>query len=343
MTAALFCGASLLSIVLPVPAPAAPAPASENWVKSPKNPMLSLGPAGAFDHQNIFAPAVVKDGGRYCMFYSGGPAGPKTGEDLVRYQIGLALSDDGETWTKTGRPLLPLGPRDDFHAAPSLLRNPQGDLLKLEGLWHLFYNGNRPDDVEHATSRDGLQWEKDSRSPIFQRAYAPHFVKVGAEVRMYYIEKPRLADGKRPPWQVSLATGADIYSLRPHPANPMITVSQGWEDRALVYPYVLREGSTWVMFYAAYWQGHPTAKTATAIGMATSHDGVKWTKHASNPVLTPTPGSPYDAIYTSSQSVIRDGEIYRLYYGARIDMVHKYFSIGLATKRGNLVDAPAAR
>lgn len=337
--------ALLASAVLAVLAPTTAASAAaggtgSGWVKSPHNPMLSLGPAGSFDHQNLFAPCVVKEGGRYLMYYSGGPEGPKNGEELTRYQLGLALSDDGETWTRTGQPLLPLGERDNFHATPALLRTPAGGLHKIDGVWHLFYCGNRPDDVEHATSTDGFTWRKDPRNPIFRRAYAPHFLQVGREVRMYYIEKPRPASGPRPPWQVSLATGPDLYSLKPHPANPMLVVSQPWEDRALVYPYVLQEGSTWVMFYAAYWKGHPTAKTATAIGLATSPDGVKWTKSPANPVLTPTPGSSYDSIYTSSQSVIRDGDRYRMYYGARIDMVHKYYSIGQATKRGPLVDAP---
>ncbi len=72
--------------------------------------------------------------------------------------------------------------------------------------------------------------------------------------------------------------------------------------------------------------------------MATSRDGLRWTKHAKNPVLTPTPGSKFDSRYTSSQSVIRDGDHYKLYYASRIDMLHKYYAIGLATKRGSLLD-----
>ena len=307
------------------------------WVKSPKNPMLALGAPDAFDSQNLFGPAIAKDGGKFFLFYCGGPSSPKNGGQHVRYQLGLALSDDGEKWVKTGAPLLPLGERDDFHAAPALLRDPAGNLLKPGGRWHMVFCGNRADDVELATSRDGLKWEKDSRSPIFQAAYSPNLVQAGDELRMYYIHKPKSPDGKAKPWEVHLATGRDFHSLAPHPANPLLTISQPWEKGALFYPYVLREGATWVMFYAAYWQNHPSSKSATAIGLATSRDGVRWTKRAANPVLTPTPDSAYDSIYTSSQSVLRDGDGYRLYYGARVDMVHKYFAIGLATKRGPLV------
>lgn len=303
--------------------------ADHGWLKSPKNPMLSLGKEGDFDSQNIFAPSIVKDGGKYFLFHAGGPSSPANGGDFVKYQLGLALSDDGETFTKTGKPLLPLGERDDFHATPSLLREPGGALLKRDGVWHMVFCGNRADDIEHATSRDGLTWEKDSRSPIFKSAYSPNLVQVENELRMYYIHKPRQADGKIGPWEVHLATGPDFYSLKAHPANPVLKVSQPWETAALFYPYVLREGDTWVMFYAAYWQEH---KGCTAIGMATSRDGVTWIKHDANPVLTPTPGSKFDSIYNSSQSVIRDGDRYRLFYAGRIDKLHKYFAIGQATK-----------
>lgn len=317
---------------------AAPAGRATGWIKSPHNPMLSLGRDGDFDGQNIFAPAVVRRDGKFRMFYSGGPTGPANGGELVNYQLGLALSDDGETWTKTGQPILPLGTRDNFHATPTLLREPGGELLTPEGTWHMLYCGNRADDVEHATSRDGRTWEKDPRNPVFKSAYAPNLVQSEGELRLYYIHKPRRPkNGAAVPWEIHLATGPDVYSLKPHPANPVLKVSQPWETGALVYPYVLREGATWVMFYASYWKRPPGAKQATAIGMATSNDGIAWNKHPANPVLTPTPGSAYDSIYTSSQCVIRDGDRYRLYYAGRIDMVHKYFAIGLATKDAPLV------
>lgn len=325
------------AVVAADPAPSSPSVATSGWIKSPKNPMLSLGQAGDFDSQNLFGPAVAKDGGKYFLFYCGGPAGPKTGEELVRYQIGLALSDDGETWTKTGKPLMPLGERDNFHATPSLLRDPAGNVLKIDGVWHMVFCGNRADDVEHATSRDGLKWEKDPRNPIFKSAYAPNLVQVGDELRMYYIRKPKAVDGKAVPWEVHLATGKDLYSLKPHPANPVLTVSQPWETGALFYPYVLREDDTWVMIYASYWKTAPVKKGCTAIGIATSRDGVAWTKNPANPILTPTDGSAYDSVYTSSESVIRDGDGYRLYYAGRVDKIHKYFSIGMATKNGKLV------
>jgi len=42
--------------------------------------------------------------------------------------------------------------------------------------------------------------------------------------------------------------------------------------------------------------------------MAISRDGIQWEKHPGNPILTPTPGSRYDSVCTSSQCITRDGE-----------------------------------
>ena len=299
----------------------------QGWQKSTENPILSLSPKGEFDSHNIFAPAIAKHDGVYYLYYSGGPSGQRTGEELINYQLGLATSEDGVNFTKHGRPLLPLGERDNFHATPTLLRDPAGNLqLDEDGTWHLFYNGNRPDDVEHATSSDGIHWEKDPQNPIFKKAYAPNLLKVGDEYRMYYIHKP-----KGDNWQVHLATGPNIYSLKSHAGNPVLKVSQEWEAKHMCYPYVLQDGDTWVMFYVAYWDdGSGIQKTA--IGTATSPDGVEWTKYDKNPVLTPIPDSEYESVYNSSQAVIRDGDVYRLFYASRIDLIHKYFAINLATK-----------
>jgi predicted GH43/DUF377 family glycosyl hydrolase/poly(3-hydroxybutyrate) depolymerase len=300
-------------------------PWTSGWQKSPANPVLSLSEKGAFDSHNMLAPAVIKHDGRYYLYYCGGPSGPKSDEDFINYQIGLATSDDGVHFKKHGKPLLPLGERDNFHCTPTLLRDAEGNLLRDDdGTWHMVYCGNRADDIEHATSRDGVHWEKDPRSPIFRSAYAPSLVKVGDEYRLYYTHKP---EGGRN-WEIHLATGLDLHSLKPHPENPMLVRSQPWENSHIIYPYVLRDGKKWVMFYAGYWK----SQTNTAIGAATSDDGVHWTKSEDNPLVTPTQGSKYDSVYTSSQSVIRDGDLYRMYYAGRVDRLHKYFSIGQAIK-----------
>jgi len=278
------------------------------WKKIAENPVLSLSDAGGFDSHNIFAPAITKHEGTYYLYYAGGPSGPLTNEEYINYQLGLATSQDGVHFSKRSGPLLPLGGRDNSHCAPALLRNAAGDLLvDDDGAWHMVFNGNRADDVEHATSTDGVQWKKGPRGPIYQTAYSPSLLKVEDQYWLYYIHKP---DGQ--PWEVHLARGDDLYSLQAVGTNPVLKNSQDWESNNLFYPYVFQEGDTWVMLYAGYWNDPADGPTKTAIGAATSTDGLNWVKNPNNPIFKPTAGSRYDSVYTSSQSTLRDGDIYRL-------------------------------
>lgn len=64
-------------------------------------------------------------------------------------------------------------------------------------------------------------------------------------------------------------------------ANPIVTHGGGgWKNVAVKEPWVLKDGSTWKMWYGgfegAFW----------GIGYATSTDGITWTDYGSNPVLS---------------------------------------------------------
>ena len=75
----------------------------------------------------------------------------------------------------------------------------------------------------------------------------------------------------------------------------------------------------------------------TAIGFATSPDGLIWDKHPGNPVFGPDPSREWESHYTTSQSLLRlpDGS-WRIWYASRTKppFVHKYFAIGTALWRG---------
>jgi predicted GH43/DUF377 family glycosyl hydrolase len=65
-----------------------------NWTKHPNNPVLRLGGDFAWDNGEIAAPAVLRIGNGFQMWYQGYSRGT-----LQRY-IGHAFSDDGANWTK---------------------------------------------------------------------------------------------------------------------------------------------------------------------------------------------------------------------------------------------------
>ncbi len=85
--------------------------------------ILDVGPPGAFDHQMVGWPQVMrgKDGGRRLYYH--------TVDAQMGFAVGLATSADGKTWDKVG-PVLTRGAEDDFDG-----RGP--------GTRHVFLSGGR--------------------------------------------------------------------------------------------------------------------------------------------------------------------------------------------------------
>lgn len=65
------------------------------WWKLRSNPVLELGPRGAFDENGLGEPAVWAAGGRYWMLYTG-----RDRQEIRR--IGVAVSPDGVNWRRLG-------------------------------------------------------------------------------------------------------------------------------------------------------------------------------------------------------------------------------------------------
>lgn len=81
---------------------------------------------------------------------------------------------------------------------------------------------------------------------------------------------------------IGLASSPDGLIWTRHPANPVLVPGQpgDWDGGRLEAPFVLRQGvNNYLMWYSGY--------DGCGIGLATSSDGVNWTKHPANPVLVP--------------------------------------------------------
>ena len=85
--------------------------------------------------------------------------------------------------------------------------------------------------------------------------------------------------------------------------------SSGWEDE-VNRPVVLERDGTYHLWYTGQANGH------SAIGYATSKDGVEWTRKSSRPVLAPD--QPWEKVATMCPHVIWDPESrrFRMWYSA---------------------------
>jgi len=83
------------------------------------------------------------------------------------------------------------------------------------------------------------------------------------------------------PWKIGFATSPDGITWTIYP-TPVLSPSPGqWDSQTVEEAFVLRENGQYKMWYAG-----GTTPTPQAIGYATSPDGINWTKHTSNPILT---------------------------------------------------------
>ncbi len=116
------------------------------WSKHPANPVIDIGPSGAWDHVYAHVPHVIFDGTEYKMWYCG------VADHNPSYtRIGYAASPDGIVWIKhPGNPILDVGPGGAWDGAdvsePSVIFDGIG--------YRMWYTGSRRPDsgIGHAIS-----------------------------------------------------------------------------------------------------------------------------------------------------------------------------------------------
>ena len=295
------------------------------WVRDRDVPAIALGQPGAWDDTHVFAPCVAFENGRYSMWYCGA-----SGEVVDRvFRVGLATSGDGVRFERhADGPVFTFGDGRYSVLTPTLLRDADGRVCREDGalrMWFAAADLTTKGGIHrlHETrSEDGIHWAEPSPAQL-DHVYAPTVLKDGEAYRMWYI------DPSRDPWAVRHARSEDGVRWEVD-RHPCIEIDQAWEERRLFYPTVVKHGDCYLMWYGAYWAGHPAN---TSLGLAVSDDGVVWHKNPHNPVFRPDTSHSWESHYTTSQSVLLlDDGTWRMWYASRKAPPHvnKYFAIGAA-------------
>lgn len=153
----------------------ATSPDGLTWTKYASNPVLDIGPTGAFDDEQVAEPRVVKVGATYRMYYTGRNATAKS------QSLGMATSADGIAWTKDSRnPILDSTRWGNYWG---------GAFFYESGLWLLWHAdetcGSR---INFKWSRDGVAWTDGTQNPVLLPsgvANAPDGSLVGDSVSGY--------------------------------------------------------------------------------------------------------------------------------------------------------------
>lgn len=105
--------------------------------------------------------------------------------------------------------------------------------------------------------------------------------------------------------QIGVAYSTDGMSWTKHVDNPVLRpgVAGAWDGREVAHPSVRYDGTLFTMVYTGW------DDTGSALGVATSLDGIEWTRSTANPVLTanPAPGSWDDGAVFTAAVVVESG------------------------------------
>lgn len=297
----------------------------QSWERDTGGPVVSLGEQGRFDDTHIFAPAVIREGGRYLMWYCGSRGAVK--ERVFR--LGLATSEDGRDFTRhKENPVFACADGRHSVLTPTLPRATDGHVFRKDGRLRMWFSSTDFRDksglhtLHETSSTDGITWSTPS-GPLMEHVYAPTIIRERRAYRMWYV------DVKETPWIIRHATSEDGRRWRVSP-EPCLLIDQDWERTRLFYPTVLKIDGVYMMWYGSYWKQRGST---TATGFAVSLNGLKWYKHPGNPVLRPDPDREWESHYVTSQSVMRlkDG-LFRIWYASRKKppFVNKYYAINTA-------------
>jgi predicted GH43/DUF377 family glycosyl hydrolase len=306
--------------------------AQYNWTRYPNNPIMSGSGAGTWD-KHVFLPSVVfnSDLNRYEMWYNGS-YGPEV--SWRPYKVGFAWSPDGINWTKySGNPVLApdAGTWDEESVE-------MGNVIKDGGIYKMWYCGkaNNTWQLGYATSPDGITWTKYAGNPVLSAGtdgweaggvlwccvlpeaggYTMYYTGTNTSETYYRIGRATSPDGIN--WQRDVAH------------NPVISVGSAnqWDDRAACAPQCTFYNNKYYLVYT----GWAANLYGNKIGLATSPDGITWTKYANNPALNLGASGSWDGNYVEGGTIMFVQDKFWMWYdGSRDDTAVNLWRIGLAT------------
>jgi predicted GH43/DUF377 family glycosyl hydrolase len=214
-------------------------------------PVIPLGELGCFDEHGIFPMNVVRDGTRILAYTTGWNRKKSTPNDAA---IGLAVSENnGRSFKKVGQgPVLGASLHEPFLIA-------DGMVTKVDDVFHMWYicgtrwikhdEGKQPDRVykiRHATSKDGVSWEREGRAIIKDVLNAdecqalPSVVKGDGVWHMIFCYREAIGfrDQKAAGYRLGYACSTDLVHWDRHDKTLNFPLSEsGWDSEMQSYPF----------------------------------------------------------------------------------------------------------
>jgi predicted GH43/DUF377 family glycosyl hydrolase len=231
-------------------------------------------------------------------------------------------------------------------------------VIKEGSTYKMWYTGggiNYPPDtllrsrICYATSTDGITWDKYVGNPVLDVSYNGSWDSLGVETVSILIDSSAPSTERYKMWyagqyfnsyryDIGYAYSSDGINWVKH-ANPVLQVGSNveWDNGFLEGPSVIKDGSTYKMWYCGYDaipDGSGTDGKAN-IGYAISNDGINWVKYAGNPIIV-SGINTWDSIYVQDPHVIKEGNEYHMWYGGGDNDTYYSQQVGYATSQDGI-------
>lgn len=204
-----------------------------------------------------------------------------------------------------GNPIFSRAETDEWGGDCGTIFAPQ--VIEHDGLLYLFYTGScersgKPAAIGYATSADGIHWDKYADNPIVApdgSGYDAMCISMGVPLHdgdqwvLYYAGNSTPCAG--PGLHIGRATAADVNGPWQRSAEPVLEAGQpgDWDEGFIMPHTVIQTEAGYVLYYSG--GGEFLVPLPRLIGMATSPDGIRWTKY-NDPATTDKPYASSDPI-----------------------------------------------
>ncbi len=174
--------------------------------------------------------------------------------------------------------------------------------------------------VFHSVLVAQISWQKQPESPVFPVSFGAPEIPNG----FYYTFAPGiyLDPGEKiyRMWFTSLSLNGGTFCISSaislnlkdwfvNAKNPVLKNGPGWDNGGVVYPCVIKDNTGYKMYYGGNW-------ARLEIGVATSPDGVTWTKHPGNPIIHGGNSGQWNYALRDPAVIYEDG-IYKVWFEGR--------------------------
>lgn len=225
-----------------------------NWIVPSALPALYMGNEGEWDEGHVGGHAVIKMNNKYVMYYTGWK------NFNYDWNIGRAVSDDGQNWIKDSSPVLFAKDSTSWEYKLQVV-----DVEKINNVYYMYYHGKNgvfDQKIGLAYSQDGISWQRHQNNPIMEATslwegtgvYYPSVRKVGDKFIMVYSNSGASEQA------IGLAYSTDGIVWEKDVNNPILRTSDiGNNMDKINYPQIIQANNQDILYFSAfYFDGNKT-------------------------------------------------------------------------------------